>query len=51
MLNGRRPPSPDDPEISDRVLGMVKASRERIPSQRRTIVEVIAVLEAELGRE
>ena len=51
MLNGRRPPRPDHPELSDRVWGMINGCWESVPSRRRTVMEVIAVLEAELDRE
>ena len=51
MLNGRRPPRPDHPELSDRVWEMIEGCWENIPSRRRTITEVITVLDAELNHE
>ena len=51
MLNGRRPPRPDSPELSDRVWEMIEGCWENIPSRRRTITEVITVLDAELNHE
>ena len=49
MLNGRRPPRPDHPELSDRIWEMMNGCWESAPSRRRAIAEVIAVLDAELN--
>ena len=49
MLSGRRPPRPAHPELSDRMWGMIKGCWECDPSRRKTITEVIAVLNAELN--
>lgn len=49
MLRGRRPPRPDHSELSDRVWGMIDGCWESVPSRRKTITEVIAILIAELN--
>ena len=50
MLEGSRPPRPDDPELSDRVWDMINLCWESTPSQRITIADVVYVLETELKR-
>jgi len=47
MLSGRRPPRPERPELSDRVWGTIEGCWESVPSRRRTITEVVVVLDAE----
>ena len=47
MLNGRRPARPDHPELSDGVWKMIKGCWKGDPAQRRTIDEVVAILEVE----
>jgi len=47
MFNGRRPARPDHPELSDRMWKMIKGSWKANPAQRKTIVDVVAILEAE----
>jgi hypothetical protein len=47
MLNGRRPVRPDHPELSDRVWKMIKGSWKGDPTKRKTIAEVVTILEAE----
>jgi len=51
MLSGRRPPRPDDPELSDRLWEMIKGCWESIPSRRKTITDAIVVLDAELNHQ
>ena len=48
MLKGRRPGRPDHPELSDRVWKMIKGCWKGDPAQRKTMTEVVAVLEAEV---
>jgi len=47
MLNGRRPGRPDHPELSDRVWKMIKGCWKGDPAKRKTIPEVVTILEAE----
>ena len=47
MLNGRRPGRPDHPELSDRVWKMIKGCWKGNPAKRKTITEVVTILEAE----
>ena len=49
MLSGRRLPRSDHPELSDRVWKMIKGCLECHPARRRTVAEVIVVLDAELN--
>jgi len=48
MLNGRRPARPDHPELSDRVWKMINRCWKGDPAQRKTMAEVVTVLEAEV---
>ena len=49
MLMGRRPPRPDHPELSGRLWETIKGCWKVDPAQRKTITEVISVLEAEIA--
>ena len=49
MLNGRRPARPPHPEMSNRLWEAIKRSWKADPAKRKTIIEVIAVLEAEVN--
>ena len=51
MLQGRRPGRPDHPELSDRLWKLIKGCWKGRPVQRKTIAEVVSVLEAELKNE
>jgi len=52
MLKGHRPHRPDHPELSDRLWGLTKGCWKGSPAQRKTIAEVVGVLEAgKLGRQ
>jgi len=48
MLNGRRPGRPGHPELSNRVWRMIKRCWKGDPAQRDTMIEVVAILEAEV---
>lgn len=48
MLDGLRPPRPNDPELSDQIWEMINRCWDNVPSQRMTIADVVSVLEAEL---
>lgn len=48
MLEGSRPPRPNNPELSDRVWDMISGCWEVIPSHRISIEDVVSVLETEL---
>jgi len=48
MLKGRRPVRPHHPELSDRLWKMINGCWKVVPSQRKTIVKVVAILEAEI---
>jgi len=48
MLNGRRPGRPDHPELSDRVWKMIKGCWKGDPAKRKTITEVVTILEVEV---
>lgn len=50
MVDGLRPPRPDNPELSDRVWDMINKLWEHTPSQRITIADAASVLETELRR-
>jgi len=43
------PSRPEHPELSDRVWRVLKGCLKKVPSQRKTIGEVVAALDAELG--
>jgi len=45
MLKGHRPHRPDHPELSDRLWGLIEKCWEGGPAQRKTIAEVVGVLE------
>ena len=49
MVNGRRPPRPNHPELSDRVWKMIERSWVANPTQRMTITEVVSMLDAEVN--
>lgn len=49
MVNGRRPPRPEHPELSDRVWEMIKGCWEVNPAQRMTITKVITILNEEVN--
>jgi hypothetical protein len=51
MLNGRRPPRPERPELSDRVWEIIEGCWESVPSRRRTITEVVVVLGEEINHQ
>ena len=48
MLKGRRPGRPDHPDLSDPLWKLIKGCWEGDPARRKTISEVVTVLEAEL---
>jgi len=50
MLEGHRPGRPDHPELSDRLWKLIKGCWESVAARRKTIAEVVCVLEAELGK-
>ena len=47
MSNGRRPTRPDHHELSDRVWGMIEGCWGSDPAKRKTVTEVVTILEAE----
>lgn len=49
MLEGRLPDRPNDPELSDRVWKVIKGCWKNKPVHRKTMAEVVTVLEAELN--
>ena len=49
MLNGRRPTRPDHFELSDSVWEMIKGCWKGDPARRKTISEVVSILEAEVN--
>jgi hypothetical protein len=49
MSNGLRPARPNHPDLSDRVWDMIEGCWEGDPSQRKTITEAVAILEAEVN--
>ena len=49
MLRGHRPGRPAHPELSDRVWKVIKGYWKSNPSRRKTMTEVVNVLEAELN--
>ena len=50
MSDGRRPKRPPHPDLSDNVWKMIGDCWEVDPSRRKTIRDVISVLEAEVNR-
>ena len=48
MLEGSRPPRPDDAQLSDRVWDIINSCWEKTPSQRITIADAVSILETEL---
>ena len=48
-LGGHRSARPDHPELSDRVWETIKGCLGVAPSQRKTISEVVAAIDAELN--
>jgi len=48
ILNGLRPPRPNNPELSDRVWGMINRCWAHTPSRRIKIADAVSVLETEL---
>ena len=51
MLNGRRPARPDHPEFSDCVWEMIKGCWMDDHVQRKTMAEVVTILEAETNAQ
>lgn len=51
MLKGRRPGRPDHPELSDRVWKAIKGCWKGNPTKRKTMAEVVAILEAEVNAQ
>ena len=49
MLKGRRPGRPDHSELSNRVWKMIRGCWKADPARRKTITEVVSILEAEVG--
>ena len=49
MVEGRRPGRPDHAELSDRVWKMIKGCWKDNPAQRKTMADVVTVLEAEVS--
>ena len=49
MLNGHRPLRPDNPELSNRVWKLIQDCWASNPTKRKTMAEVVAVLEAEVN--
>ena len=48
MLEGRRPNRPDHPELSNSLWKLIEGCWEGDPAQRKTIAEVVGILEAEI---
>lgn len=48
MLKGRRPARPDHSELSDCVWEMIKGCWKGDPTRRKSMSEVVAILEAEV---
>jgi len=48
MLNGARPPRPDNHEISDRLWHMIERCWHNVPSKRMSAREAADLLETEL---
>jgi len=49
MLNGRRPARPDHRELSDRMWKTIASCWKSDPAKRKTMDEVVTILEAELN--
>ena len=49
MLNGRRPARLDHPELSDSVWEMIEGCWKSDPAGRKTMSEVVTILEAEVN--
>lgn len=49
MLNGRRPPRPNHPELSNNLWEMIEGCWQSEPARRRAIAEVVIALDAELN--
>jgi len=49
MLKGRRPCKPGHPELSNRVWKLIKGCWKDRPTQRKTMAQVVTVLEAEVS--
>ena len=49
MSNGRRPARPDHHEVSDHVWKMIEGCWKNDPAKRKTMTEVVTILEAELN--
>ena len=49
MLKGHRPDRPDHPELSDRMWKVIKGCWKSNPTQRKTMAEIVTVLEAEVS--
>jgi len=50
MVKGRRPGRPDHPELSNRSWKLIKGCWKGDPARRKTIAEVVSILEAELNK-
>jgi len=48
MLKGHRPGRPDHPELSDRLWKLIEGCWKSDPARRKTIAEVVDILEAEM---
>ena len=48
MLNGRQPARPNHPELSDRLWKAIRGCWKVDPTRRKTVTEIVAVLEAEM---
>lgn len=49
MWKGRRLARPDHPEISDQLWKAIKGCWKADPAQRKTIIEIVTILEAEVA--
>lgn len=49
MLKGRRPDRPHHPELSDRVWKVIQRCWKDNPTQRKTMAQVVTILEAEVS--
>jgi len=50
MVKGRRPGRPNHPELSNRSWKLIKGCWKSDPARRKTIAEVVDVIEAELSK-
>jgi len=48
MMDGSRPPRPEDPELSDRIWDMINNCWENTPTKRITMADVVSILDTEL---